>query len=375
VIEIRHNETGAILHQVEADTLEGARLSDLYLCGADLAEANLAGANLSGAVCRATDFRGAHLVGANLAGAYLFEADLRGADLSHASLLVTSLDCADLSGANLTAANLTGSYLAEAKLVRAKLTYANLQSTYLGGADLSGARMAFTVLADCPSLYQAAGLGEIEHLGPSGPDLGTLRAGVGALPDAFLEGAGLAREEVRRLRALFGEIPSYSSCLLAYAPADSGLASRLRASLLAHNVSCWRYPFDLEGGYILQVAFGKAMKQHDRVVFICSRHALQQPELLELLAAALEREQDTGVRKLFPVIVDDVVLDDARAQAADEKRGSGEHGADGTRLLRARAIFDFRNWSEESAYRAALTQLLAALANPELPPPAPRHPG
>jgi TIR domain/Pentapeptide repeats (8 copies) len=370
VIEIRHKETGAVLHQVEADTLEGARLSDLYLCGADLAEANLAGANLSGAVCRATDFRGAHLAGANLAGAYLFEADLRGADLSHASLPATSLDSVDLSGANLTAADLTGSYLAEAKLVRATLTYANLQSTYLSGADLSSARMAFTVLADCPSLYQAAGLGEIEHLGPSGLDLGTLRVGVGALPDAFLEGAGLAREEVRRLRALFGNLPPYLSCLLAYAPADSGLAGRLRTSLTAHNVRCWRYPVDLGGGYVVQVVFGKAMKQHDRVVFLCSRHSLRQPDLLDLLAAALEREQDTGTRKLFPVIVDDFVLD--LPGEADEKRGSGERRAEVPRVLQERATFDFRNYPEETAYRAALTPLLAALANPGAAPQAPR---
>jgi len=89
--------------------------------------------------------------------------------------------------------------------------------------------------------------------------------------------------------------------------------------LIAHDVSCWRYSASLDGGYIAQVAFNKSMKRHDRMVFICSRQSLAQPELRDLLVATLERERDTGAQKLFPVTVDDFILSDALLQTADER--------------------------------------------------------
>ena len=41
MIEIRHKESGEILHRVDADTLEDAVLSGLRLAGADLSGLNL----------------------------------------------------------------------------------------------------------------------------------------------------------------------------------------------------------------------------------------------------------------------------------------------------------------------------------------------
>jgi uncharacterized protein YjbI with pentapeptide repeats len=342
-LEIRHRETGAVLHRFERDTLEGASLPGLFFCDADLAGANLAGADLSGALFRETDLRGANLAGANLRGTYLFQTDLRDANLAGARMFVVSLDGADASGANLTGVDLTGSYLAETKLCGASLGYANLQSTYLGGADLTGARLAFTVLADCPSLSQATGLDEIEHLGPSALDLSTLRAGATSLPEAFLRGIGLAPEEIASLRALYSGPISYPSCLIAAGAADSQLADRLRADLLARGVSCWRHRPDLGGGYLTQVVFAQAMKRHDRVVVLCSELSLAQPDLGDAILAALERERETGATKLFPVRVDDVLLTDA---------------------LRRRTLFDFRSWTAPDAYQPAFERLLDALESP-----------
>ena len=75
-MQIRHKNTGAVIREVEGDTLRGADLREADLSGADLSWADLRGANLSWA-----DLSGADLRGANLRGADLRGADLRGADL------------------------------------------------------------------------------------------------------------------------------------------------------------------------------------------------------------------------------------------------------------------------------------------------------
>lgn len=363
-VEIRHKETGAVLHRLPIDTLEGASLPGLYFCDADLAGANLAGANLAGAIFRAADLRGANLARANLRGTYLFEADLRGANLAEARMFIVSLDSADLSGANLTGADLTGSYLAEAKLTQATLCYTNLQSTYLAGAELSGARMAFTLLADCPSLHLAAGLAEVEHLGPSALDLGTLRTGATILPDTFLRGAGLGSAEIDALRALYAQPSVPPSCLLSAVAADREIAERLLADLRARGVSCWPFRADLGGGYMVQVAFDQAMKRHDRWVILCSEHSLRQPDVAGQILAALEREQETGTQKLFPVRVDDFALSEKLRRNVEEKVAAGEWRMDWARPLRERTPLDFRDWTTASSYQAAFELLLNALENP-----------
>jgi|688.fasta_scaffold747850_2 hypothetical protein len=91
MIEIRHRDTGVVLHTVNAETLRGA----------DLDGANLRGANLIGAY-----LSGADLTGADLSGANLYEANLNGANLTRA----------DLTGANLYRANLYGATMGADKL-------------------------------------------------------------------------------------------------------------------------------------------------------------------------------------------------------------------------------------------------------------------
>ena len=121
-IEIRHRDTGAVLHTVNADTLRGADLSRTDLTGADLTEA---------------DLRGAYLTKTDLTGAYLDGADLRGAYLSGANLSEAYLDGADLSGANLRGANLRGANLYGAELRGANLYGANLNEAIINEDKLS----------------------------------------------------------------------------------------------------------------------------------------------------------------------------------------------------------------------------------------------
>jgi len=141
-------------------------LSNHWLEGADLREADLTNANLSGAHLRLANLSGAELRQANLdqadlqyanltlahlyqarlrgtdvAGANLYDASLVEADLNHANLLLTKLEHANLMKADLSGANLHNAHLRIAELFLAKLKGANLSGANLSGADLSGANL------------------------------------------------------------------------------------------------------------------------------------------------------------------------------------------------------------------------------------------
>jgi uncharacterized protein YjbI with pentapeptide repeats len=361
MVEIRHHTTGAVLHRLDIPTLERASLSGMNFCDADLAGANLVGANLVASLFRGTRLRGANLSRANLTGAYLLQADLSDANLSGALMLPDSLDGADLTGANLAGADLTGAYLAEAKLVRANLSFANLQHAYLGGADLSGATLGSTILAQCPSLHQITGLATTRHVGPSTVDLATLRACVGNLPDAFLQGVGLTKGEIDTLRALYAQPVPSPSCLLVSAAADRDFTDRLRADLLTHDILCWHYCPDLGAGYLVQTVFTVAMKQHDRLVLVCSRQSLLSPGIADAVLHGIERERETGERKLFPVLVDGFLLSNELRRMADEKIATGEWRGDWVGHVREHLAADSQAGTEPAAYSEQLRWLMNAL--------------
>ena len=151
---------GALL--ADAD-LEGANLTDAYLTnaslnGAVLHGANLTDANLTNASLDGANLTEANLTGANLNGAGLLNAKLVGANLNYALLHGSNLTDANLTaakgiGANLTDANLTGANLNGAGLLNANLSYselsgANLSGAILDGSDLSDAKWFNTTCPD-----------------------------------------------------------------------------------------------------------------------------------------------------------------------------------------------------------------------------------
>lgn len=91
-IEIKHRYTGAVLHTVDADTLNGADLYGANLRWADLTRADLRGANLGGADLREANLSEADLRWADLRGAYLNGATIGGDKLSRLLARATRLD-------------------------------------------------------------------------------------------------------------------------------------------------------------------------------------------------------------------------------------------------------------------------------------------
>lgn len=127
------------------------RLTEAYLNGAKLGNANLAGSDMWGAHLENASLREANLDGVNLAGATLegadlersslIEADLRGANLNEADLERAVLTKADLRGVSLVGADLQYASFLEADLRRSKLVGANLRAANFTGSNLEGATL------------------------------------------------------------------------------------------------------------------------------------------------------------------------------------------------------------------------------------------
>jgi hypothetical protein len=115
---------------------------------------NLFRANLSDQWLAGVDLKDADLFSANLTGANFYEANLTGAQLIGANLSRTILGNTELTGAVLPGANLTGASLYKANLTGADLFGADLTTADLDGTNLSGANLMGANLSNAKSLTQ-----------------------------------------------------------------------------------------------------------------------------------------------------------------------------------------------------------------------------
>jgi hypothetical protein len=302
--------------------LRDADLHVVDMTGADLSNnANLSGANLTGA-----NLSNAELIGANLSDADLSGADLNDAGLGHA----------DLSYTNLSSTNLS----------EAGLGHANLSQAILSEANLSGAVLSETVLANI-DLTGAVGLETCDHFGPSVIDFRTL-AKSHPLPLVFLRGVGLPDNLIEYLSSLLSQPIQYYSCFISYSSKDDDFAKRIHADLQSKGVRCWFAPHDLPIGSKIREEIDAAIRLRDKVLLILSEHSIGSDWVEDEVEAAYEEEQRRGLTMLFPIRLDDAVMNTGEAWAA--------------KLRRNRNIGDFREWKNHDRYQEVFERVLRDLA-------------
>jgi uncharacterized protein YjbI with pentapeptide repeats len=292
--------------------------------------------NLTGAKLRETDLRGA---------------DLRGADLSTADLNYTLLSHANLSRANLSRADLLSADLSRANLQHATLQYADLRGAHLNdalmnrvslsGADLFGARLFETIFTDV-DLSSVIGLETCEHEGPSSIDHRTLQKS-GPLPISFLRGVGLPDNLIDYLPSLLNQPIQHYSCFISYSAKDDDFAKRIHADLQKSGVRCWFAPHDLPIGEGILEGIDAAIRLRDKVLLILSEHSIESGWVKDEVNTGFEEERKRKQNVLFPVRLDEAVMDTNEAWAAK---------------LRARNIGDFRRWKEHDAYHQSFARVL-----------------
>jgi TIR domain/Pentapeptide repeats (8 copies) len=316
--------------------LTGANLSRVDLFGVDLSQADLTEAILTRAFLGRANVTGANLIGANLT-----EAILTGADFSRAILIR-----ADLSSAHLALTNFSGANLAEANLTGANLFVTNFLVANLSGMDLHKVALTGVTFADV-DLRMVHGLDTIRHLGPSTIGIDTLYRSQGQIPEVFLRGCGVPDEFITHVKSLAGRPFDYHSCFISYSSKDTPLAERLYADLQAIGVRCWFAPEDMKIGDKFRSRIDEAIHLHDKLLLILSKHSLESPWVEKEVETAFAKEAKEQRSVLFPVRVDQAIMQRDTGWAAD--------------IHRTRHIGDFRRWKNHDSYSTAFDRLLRDL--------------
>jgi hypothetical protein len=288
------------------------------------------------------DLLRAHLPRAGLAWANLLDADLGGADLGRANLSRAFLHGADLGMAILSRANLF-----RADLDLADLTGANLSAAILGGANLTNAMIMDTMFAD-NDLSKVKGLETVHHRGPSTIGIDTIYKSKGNIPEVFLRGCGVPEDFILYMKSLVGKPIEFYSCFISYSSQDDDFAQRLHADLHEHNVRCWFAPEDLKIGDKFRMRIDEAIRIHDKLLLVLSESSVKSAWVEKEVETAFEKERRQDNKPvLFPIRLDDAVMETDQAWAADVRR--------------TRHVGDFTRWKAHDAYQQALQRLLRDL--------------
>jgi uncharacterized protein YjbI with pentapeptide repeats len=340
---------------LEAD-LEDADLKDAQLGSACLNTADLMKVNLAGADLNFANLVGANLSDAELVGANLEFANLDGINLTRAHLSGVNFTSASLKGANLTRADLRNAHLADNDLTYADLTHADLSSAYLDHinftkasfmeANLSGITLWYANFGDV-DLSSVKGLGSVKHRGPSTIGIDTIYRSRGRIPEVFLLGAGIPQSFIEYMSLLVGKLIAYYTCFISYSNKDEAFARRLYTDFQSQGVRCWFAPEDLKIGDHYHQRIDESIHSYDKLILILSEHAVESAWVEREVVSAREKEDQLGHEVLFPISLDNAVMQTTKAWAADVRRRWH--------------IGDFTRWKDHDTYQQAFERLLRDL--------------
>ena len=169
----------------------------------------------------------------------------------------------------------------------------------------------------------------------------------GSLPLAFLRGVGLPDNLIDHLPSLLDRAIQFYSCFISYSSKDQAFVEQLHADLQAKGVRCWFAPHDMAIGAKILDAIDQAIQLRDKVLLVLSEGAIASDWVEGEVTRALEEECERKRPLLFPIRIDDTVLETEEAWA---------------RMLRGqRNIGDFTRWKDHDAYQKALERLLRDL--------------
>ncbi|NTW82583.1 MAG: toll/interleukin-1 receptor domain-containing protein [Chlorobiaceae bacterium] len=339
----RSNISGAIMNRAY---FRKANLNRAYFRGADLIRADFGGAYMI-----RSDFRGADLSEANLSGADLRDANLRGANVRGADLSEANLSGADLSGANLNRTYFSGANLRDANLSEADLSEANLRGVNLIRANLRGVNFNNSKVGATAfnnnDLSTVNGLDTVSHEGPSSIDIDTLFKSKGNISEVFLRGCGVPDQMIEYAKSLTSSPIEYYSCFISYSHMDDEFARRLHNDLQAAGVRCWFAPHDMKIGDKIRPTIEDSIRVYDKLLLILSTNSVNSKWVKHEVEHALDQEIKRDKPILFPVHLDNTVMESDAGWAANIKD--------------TRHIGDFIRWKDHDAYQEAFTRLLRDL--------------
>jgi hypothetical protein len=197
------------------------------------------------------------------------------------------------------------------------------------------------------NLNNCKGLDTVKHIGPSSIGIDTIYRSGGNIPEVFLRGAGVPEDFITFMKSLVGKPIEFYSCFISYSSRDQEFAERLHADLQRKNVRCWFAPEDLKIGDRLRPSFDEAIRVHDKLMVLLSENSVSSPWVEKEVETAFEKERREKRTVLFPIRLDDAVMETNEAWAAD--------------IRRTRHIGDFKDWKNHDSYKKAFERLLRDL--------------
>jgi hypothetical protein len=163
----------------------------------------------------------------------------------------------------------------------------------------------------------------------------------------FLRGVGFTETQIEYLPSLLTPRPiQYCSLFISYAHQDEAVAKRLHTDLRKKDVPCWFAPHDLRPGTPILRGLEEAILLQDKFLLILSKHAVQSAWIEREVDTALYQEIKRGQDVLFPIRLDNTVLESKAGWAT---------------RLQHRHIGDFTNWHDDAIYQQGFADLLRHL--------------
>lgn len=119
------------------------------------------------------------------------------------------------------------------------------------------------------------------------------------------------------------------------------------ADLQVAGVRCWFAPEDLKIGDRIRPRINESIRLYDKLLIVLSEHSVVSKWVEFEVEAAMDKEEDGKPPVLFPVRLDDAVMDSTTVWA--------------THIKRTRNIGNFTKWKDHDAYQKAFTRLLRDL--------------
>ena len=188
---------------------------------------------------------------------------------------------------------------------------------------------------------------QVEHNGRSYIDINTIYRSEWSIPKSFLRGCGVPENFIQYMSSLTGKAFDFYSCFISYSSKDQDFAERLYADLQNKGVRCWFAPEDMKIGDKIRDRIDQSIRLHDKLLLVLSEHSINSEWVEDEVDAAYEQERTRGKTVLFPIRLDDAVMETDEAWAA--------------KLKRSRHIGDFTKWKDHDSYQKAFDRLLRDL--------------
>jgi hypothetical protein len=225
----------------------------------------------------------------------------------------------------------------------------------LSGTNLTGANVFDSRICDV-SLVGIKGLEKAWQVGPSIIGVDTLERTAADLErdpsgqhaiELFLERAGVPKEYIEFFRSRIGQPIQFYSAFISYSTKNQNFADRLYADLRQKNIRCWLATEDLKIGDKFRTRINDAIRVHDKLLVVLSKNSVKSAWVEDEVEATFERERRDGSTVLFPIRLDDAVMESDAAWAAS--------------IRRTRHIGDFTKWKDHDEYQKTLTRLIRDL--------------